>query len=212
VRRWISQFCKKEEHNWFCRISLDYAEDSLSIYGLGTYIPNIRYALEMICDKHSMIWRYLNDEELGVLHEQAKQLYGLIHARWICTSEGLERMKRKIHRKTYGVCPRVRCLGMPLLPMGSSPIPNRHSAKLFCGKCCDIYVAPKNIRIDGAYFGPSFPAVFLIGHPEFDMREKFVVGDLKLFGFRMKNDGLKSGPHGKNYYRSENQLQEDGSS
>jgi casein kinase II subunit beta len=209
VRRWVSQFCEKEEHDWFCRISLAYVEDSLTTYGLGTYVPNIRYAAEMICDKHSMIWRYLTDEELGALHEQAKQLYGLIHARWICTPAGLQRMKRRVRRKTYGVCPRVRCSGMPLLPMGSSPEPNRHSAKLFCCRCSDVYVGPPDVRIDGAYFGPSFPAVFLIVFPEFDLRSKYVVGSLTLFGFRMKNDPLKCGPHGRNYYHSENQLEED---
>ena len=50
-----------------------------------------------------------------------------------------------------------------LLPVGLSDNPHTSPVKLFCPRCEDIYV-PKSSRhasIDGAYFGTSFPHIFL---------------------------------------------------
>ncbi|KAH0787246.1 Casein kinase II regulatory subunit family protein [Histomonas meleagridis] len=111
-------------------------------------------------------------------------------------------MKRKsIKKKRYGKCPRVACKGTALLPVGTTHIPNRHCAKLFCPRCADIYQPPEDRRIDGAYFGTEFPAVFLLSYPEYDMRDHFHVFEFQKFGFKIRDPLLTNGPHSKNDYR-----------
>src|SRR5271155_2239933 len=63
----------------------------------------------------------------------------------------------------FGQCHRVLCRMQALLPVGLSDNPHTSPVKLYCPRCEDIYV-PKSSRhasIDGAYFGTSFPHIFL---------------------------------------------------
>jgi casein kinase II subunit beta len=206
---WITQFCVQPEHRWFAEVPLAYADDTFNYYGLQKSVPNYALVREMICDHHSLEWYYLNDEQVQALHDQAKHLYGLVHARWICTGAGLAAMQRKIfRRRRYGVCPRFHCKGMPLMPVGLSPLPNRHSVKLFCGRCVDVYTAPPEQKIDGAYFGPAFPSVFLVAYPNRDGRRRFRTGEQTLFGFAIRGNRLESGPHASNSHRHEDELNE----
>ena len=67
----------------------------------------------------------------------------------------------------FGRCPRVYCYQQPLLPVGLSDIPYQKAVKLYCPRCEDIY-SPKSNRhgsIDGAYFGTTFPHMFLMAFP-----------------------------------------------
>lgn len=43
------------------------------------------------------------------VYNQAAELYGLIHARFILTPHGLMLMKSKYLMGRFGVCPRVLC-------------------------------------------------------------------------------------------------------
>jgi casein kinase II subunit beta len=98
---------------------------------------------------------------------QARLLYGLIHARWITTARGLQKMLDKYRRADFGRCPRVLCHHSPLLPVGLTDAPYEKSVKLFCARCEDIY-SPKSSRhgsIDGAYFGSTFPHLLFLVYP-----------------------------------------------
>jgi casein kinase II subunit beta len=67
----------------------------------------------------------------------------------------------------FGQCHRVLCRLQNLLPVGLSDGPHTSPVKLYCPRCEDIYV-PKSSRhasIDGAYFGTSFPHIFLQCYP-----------------------------------------------
>ncbi|EYC23005.1 hypothetical protein Y032_0016g3069 [Ancylostoma ceylanicum] len=106
------------------------------------------------------------DEEVERL---AEKLYGLIHARFILTNRGLSMMLQKWQDGDFGTCPRVYCYDHPLLPMGTADVPGRDTVKMFCSSCNDIY-QPRHTRhqaLDGAYFGTSFPEMFLMMYPEF---------------------------------------------
>jgi casein kinase II subunit beta len=47
-------------------------------------------------------------------------LYGLIHARFILSSRGLQIMKSKFTSGVFGACPRVLCDRQHVLPVGMS--------------------------------------------------------------------------------------------
>jgi casein kinase II subunit beta len=206
---WIRQFCQQRRNSWYIRIDAEYLRDSFNSYGFNKYLPNFHLAREMICDNHSREWRFLTDRAAIEIHEQAKQLYGLIHSRWICTTPGLNLMKVKsIKKRRFGTCPRLYCNRTPLLPVGLSPFPNRHSAKLFCPQCADVYKPPPDKVFDGAHFGPAFPSVFLVNFPKHDGRRDFTNGRRTIFGFRIfrERDRLEIGPHASNRHKDEDEL------
>ncbi|OHT11896.1 Casein kinase II subunit beta [Tritrichomonas foetus] len=209
VTPWIYQFCHKKENNWFSLVQIDYALDIFNCYGFDYYVPNLLLAKEMICDRHCRLWSYITDEDVKAIHDQAKILYGLLHAKWICTIKGLSQMKRKIIKKErYGQCPRVCCKQNALMPVGISPVPNRHGVKLYCSRCSDIYNPPSHKKYDGAFFGPAFPATFLITYPDRDYRYSFKKFPYQIFGFRLSPKGgmspeMRALPHSTNNHRDD---------
>ena len=209
LKPWIVQFCEQKSHNWFVPVSLEYALDFFNYYGFDAYVPNVAFAKEMICDRHSRLWSFLSDDDVCAVHDQAKLLFGLLHSRWICTTPGLCMMRRKVFKKQrYGVCPRLCCKEAPLLPMGLVPVPNRHSAKLFCPRCADIYNPPEKKRVDGAFFGPAFPATFLVNFPEKDYRYNYRKYPFKIFGFNIYRDNKSRmlAPHETNNHKKETEV------
>jgi len=95
--------------------------------------------------------------------QQAKELYGLIHSRFITTGKGLALMREKYLNNVFGNCPRILCDKQNLLPIGLSDELKYSRVKVFCPKCEEIYKPrQKCTEIDGAYFGPSFPQVFFM--------------------------------------------------
>lgn len=51
----------------------------------------------------------LEDERFLEIYQEATDLYGLIHARFIMTNRGLILMKEKYIQGRFGTCPRVLC-------------------------------------------------------------------------------------------------------
>jgi casein kinase II subunit beta len=103
-------------------------------------------------------------------------------AGWILQPRGLALMKTKFEAAAFRACPRFQCHDQPLLPMGESQQTGKHSAKVYCPKCCHIY-RPEAATVDGAHFGPAFPHVFLIEYPQFNSKEQFEQFAPEIFGF-----------------------------
>ena len=70
------------------------------------------------------------------------------------------------------------CHEQPLLPVGLSDTPNVSGVKLFCPCCKEVYNPPEDlgserlrigspVDIDGAFFGTTFPHMFLLQYPEY---------------------------------------------
>lgn len=49
---------------------------------------------------------------------------------------GLQLLQQKYGQKQFGVCPNSSCEGWALLPTALTDTPNKHTAKVFCAKCC----------------------------------------------------------------------------
>lgn len=122
----------------------------------------------------------------------AEVLYGLIHARYILTENGLQQMLIKYEKRLFGSCIRYYCEQAAMLPVGLSDQLNKETVRLYCPRCKDIYVAQfskcsmsKFTPLDGAYFGTSFPHMFFMVFPYYrpkPLKESFVP---TLFGFKI---------------------------
>mmetsp|Transcript_5688 Transcript_5688/g.9770 ORF Transcript_5688/g.9770 Transcript_5688/m.9770 type:complete len:172 (+) Transcript_5688:467-982(+) len=129
-------------------------------------------------------------------------LYGLIHARFILTPRGLAMMKEKYMMSAFSYCPRVLCERHNVLPIGVSEELSTSRVKVYCPRCQDVYIPrQKQLDIDGAYFGTSFPHIFLKQFPELLPKgpAKFVpkIYGFKIFGMRGSKYELKFDYQGK---------------
>lgn len=120
-------------------------------------------ALEMILSAETPDDDDLEDERFLEIYQEATDLYGLIHARFILTSKGLMLMKEKYVQGKFGACPRVLCERQHVLPVGMSEELRTSRVKVYCPRCQDVYIPKKKCPdVDGAYFGCSFPSIFLV--------------------------------------------------
>lgn len=184
---WVSWFCSSRGNEFFCEIDEDYIGDNFNLTGLSDHVPKFREALDRILDLESDESAEECDKNAEEVERLAEKLYGLIHARFILSNRGLSMMLQKWQDRDFGTCPRVFCYDHPLLPIGTTDVPGRDTVKMFCSSCSDIY-HPKHARhqsIDGAYFGTSFPEMFLMMYPEYRRPKphQFVP---RLFGFKIR--------------------------
>ncbi|KAI2627057.1 casein kinase II regulatory subunit-domain-containing protein [Hypomontagnella submonticulosa] len=199
---WISSFCSLLGHEYFAEVSEEFIEDDFNLTGLQTQVAMYKEALEMILDVEPEDDDEDDDEEedeedesiegierprhgerrnhsriasdLSVIESSAEMLYGLIHQRFICSRAGIQQMSEKYELGHFGVCPRSHCEQSRTLPVGLSDIPGEETVKLFCPSCLDVYVPPNSRfqTVDGAFFGRTFGALFLLTFPEYDLTKR----------------------------------------
>ncbi|KAI8922870.1 casein kinase II regulatory subunit-domain-containing protein [Entophlyctis helioformis] len=104
---------------------------------------------------------------LRMVEASAEILYGLIHARFLLTKQGLQVMGQRYEHLEFGRCPRAGCGGCGVVPSGQSDIPGVEPVKMYCPRCTDLY-HPKKARfhnIDGASFGTTFASLLFLTLP-----------------------------------------------
>jgi casein kinase II subunit beta len=142
-------------------------QDDFNLTGLNSLVPYYEYALDMVLDVEMPMEDSLTEEQQEIVESAAEMLYGLIHARYIVTNRGMHAMYEKYRMAAFGRCPRVFCQGQPVLPVGLSDLPRNYTVNVFCPRCHGLFF-PKSTRqanIDGAYFGTTFPHLYLMTHP-----------------------------------------------
>ncbi|KAL2259367.1 hypothetical protein VTK26DRAFT_6982 [Humicola hyalothermophila] len=225
---WISSFCSLLGHEYFAEVSEEFIEDDFNLTGLQNQVAMYKEALEMILDVEPEEDEDEEDEEdedeedasgdardglgrerrhhsrvasdLSVIESSAEMLYGLIHQRFICSRAGIQQMSEKYELGHFGVCPRTNCNQTRTLPVGLSDIPGEDTVKLFCPSCLDVYVPPNSRfqTVDGAFFGRTFGALFLLTFPEYDLSRSGAETAANLGRTSADEIGIINGFHARN--------------
>ncbi|OIW10861.1 hypothetical protein TanjilG_27807 [Lupinus angustifolius] len=184
---WISWFCNLRGNEFFCEVHDDYIQDDFNLCGLTSQVPYYDYALDLILDVESSHGDMFTEEQNELIESAAEMLYGLIHARFILTSKGMASMLDKYKNYDFGRCPRVYCSGQPCLPVGQSDIARSSTVKIFCPRCEDIYYPRSKYQgnIDGAYFGTTFPHLFLMTHGQLKPQKPSQNYVPRVFGYKL---------------------------
>ncbi|KAL2348218.1 hypothetical protein Fmac_002218 [Flemingia macrophylla] len=184
---WISWFCNLRGNEFFCEVDDDYIQDDFNLCGLSSLVPYYDYALDLILDVESSHGDMFTEEQNELIESAAEMLYGLIHARYILTSKGMAAMLDKYKNYDFGRCPRVYCSGQPCIPVGQSDIPRSSTVKIYCPRCEDIYYPRSKYQgnIDGAYFGTTFPHLFLMTYGQLKPQKPSQNYVPRVFGFKL---------------------------
>ena len=178
---------------------MEFAADENVHYGLCDVVDNFNDAIALIigdnttptCTSTTSI-----DDETGYaarVEDAADVVYGLIHARFIVTQRGQQKMAAMFRRATFGTCPSIKCNGCSLLPVGMSDRVGESSVKLYCGSCNEVYVVPHTVpsrALDGAYFGTTFPHLLLLQSCSHPVSAFSYVP--RIFGFRVSAPSTRS--------------------
>ncbi|KAI3764579.1 hypothetical protein L2E82_14590 [Cichorium intybus] len=184
---WISWFCNLRGNEFFCEVDDEYIQDDFNLCGLSSQVPYFDYALDLILDAESSHGDMFTEEQNELVESAAEMLYGLIHVRYILTTRGMSAMLEKYKNYDFGRCPRVYCCGQPCLPVGQSDIPRSSTVKIYCPKCEDIYYPRSKYQgnIDGAYFGTTFPHLFLMSYGHLKPQKAAQSYTPRVFGFKL---------------------------
>jgi len=190
---WVAWFCSLRGNEFFCEVDLDYIQDKFNLTGLETRVPKYKEALDMILDLENDEFLNNEDDNTGIIETAAESLYGLIHARFIMTKNGVKKMQEKFARGEFGHCPRVYCESAKMLPIGLSDIEGEAMVKMFCPKCDDIYEpkSTKNKHTDGAFFGTSFPQMLFMAYPDNRPPPAKTSWTPSLYGFVISKDAYQ---------------------
>lgn len=184
---WISWFLSLRGNEFFCEVDEDYIQDDFNLTGLSSLVPYYDYALDMILDVEMAIEETLTEEQQELVESAAEMLYGLIHARYVLTNRGMQAMHDKFTTADFGRCPRALCYGQQALPGGRSDVPRNFTVHAFCPRCRDIFTprSSRSASIDGAYFGTTFPHLFLMTFSELIPSTRSSPYVPRVFGFRI---------------------------
>ena len=121
----------------------------------------------------------LSDPRFLEIYQEAIDIYGLIHAKYIQTPIGLSMLRERVLQGRFGECPRVYCEQQHVIPVGLSEAPKTSRVKVrfiiynnevYCPRCEDAYTPKKKcVDMDGAYFGKTLPTLLLMVNHSFNI-------------------------------------------
>lgn len=160
----IEWLLKQPGNELLVRVDEDYIEDSFNLYGLNKLIPNFRDTLRLLLTIAEDAEICLEDDWIGPGYQSLLDLYGLIHARYILTTPGMNKMRRKLQNDTYGFSslhPEEK-----VIPIGLSDC--LRQGPPFGYNITRGEVEPISSwgdRLDGAYFGTTSVHLLLMLNP-----------------------------------------------
>lgn len=183
---WISWYIGLRGNDYFCEVDEEFIQDDFNMSGLSTMVPCYENALDLILDVDIPL-DSLTEDEQEVVESSAEVLYGLIHARFILTTRGMQKMYDKYQNVSFGRCPRFYCQGQPVLPVGLSDIPRCYSVNVYCPCCQDIFhpKSSKQAHLDGSYFGTTFSHLFLLTNPDIIIHRYQFTYVPRIYGFKI---------------------------
>lgn len=108
---WIARFLDRPENEFLCPVDDSFVRDRFNLIGLDELVPGFELALCTVLDDTGAI---------GARGKRAAELlYGLVHARYIMTPQGVAKMLAKHEAGCFGHCPRVYCDHSLALPIGN---------------------------------------------------------------------------------------------
>ena len=87
----VPKFVTCRGNEYFCDIDEDYLTDRFNLTGLNADVENYQHAIDLINDVFDAD---CDDDTRERIEKSARHLYGLIHARYITTTRGLQKMVR----------------------------------------------------------------------------------------------------------------------
>ena len=102
-RSWIERFCSKPDNVYMCEVDEEYIRDSFNLYGLDSDCHYYKQAINLILDSDSSVSETssgrsmsslsdIEEEDIATIKDTAEYLYGMIHARYIISADGLDAM------------------------------------------------------------------------------------------------------------------------
>ncbi|KAJ1677097.1 casein kinase 2 regulatory subunit, partial [Spiromyces aspiralis] len=183
---WISWFCSLNGHEYFCEVPEDFIEDEFNLTGISQMVHNYNEAIDRILDIEDD-YHMWDEAKRSMVDQAAEVVYGLIHARYIVTRNGLNDMAEKFENCEFGICPRTGCKNSLVVPCGVSDVLGVDSVKLYCPNCIDVYTPPNRRLdyVDSAFFGTTFPHLFFLTFPDYLPPRNMRIYKPKIFGFNI---------------------------
>ena len=193
---WITKFRKRNGNEWLEEIDPDFLRDHTNFTGLDEEICYLSHGLHIIQSEGLYLDSNGNSQirtkSEGKHLEAAEMLYSLVHARYMLTNKGLEKVFNKYKEGFYGSCPRYYCEKTKVLPIGMSDKFSHGDVKVYCPSCEDVYHSelPGNEHSDGACFGTSLPQMFFMAYPALHPSPTLGHYIPKAFGFKIHSSAL----------------------
>lgn len=191
-RNWKTNFFQRPENHWLCDIPNEFIADSFNTYGLQNGFSYYHTCLQIILGKPTI--SEASSNTLREIEQNLPILYGLIHARFIMSPDGIRSVRAKYQSQDYGRCPRVNCKFQQLLPFGPSSTYGHSKAKNFCPCCREIYEPRPQVNLDGSFFGPNMVHIFVdeLAKSQGSYPFHFLPFQHDAFGFRIRNENFKT--------------------
>lgn len=173
--KWLTRFMEKKENKSLCKIHEAFLQDRFNFFGLKEKIEDFEDAYQAIQDKRE---RSNSETEAAV--------YYLAHQRYIYTNTGLEDILDKVLNREFGMCYRIGCREIPLIPIGISNEPRKSRTKVYCYNCNNLYEPRGSIKyLDGSAWGTGFAHFFILAYPYHFEKKAYEPYVPRIFGFQI---------------------------